>query len=97
LIIILLEDLNVILTVAEIRNITAVAESLDMSKDLLSEKVVPILTEFEPKSTELWLICPSRQTITPAVLLLRKHLKVKCAEVLIQLVNKGVLKKGDID
>ena len=75
----------------------AAKSSLDMSHDLLSEQVVSLLTEFAPKSTELWLICPSRQTITPAVRLLREHLKIKCTEVFTQLINKGVLTKTDIE
>ena len=69
----------------------AAKSCLDMSHDLLTDKVVPLLSEFKAKPTELWLICPSRQTITPAVRLLREHLKIKCAHVLTKLVNKGVL------
>ena len=71
----------------------AAKSCLDMSHDLLSEQVVPVLSNFEAKSTELWLICPSRQTITPAVRLLREHLRIKCADVLAKLVNKGVIAK----
>jgi DNA-binding transcriptional LysR family regulator len=67
---------------------------LDMSPDLLNEKVVALLSEFTLKSTELWLICPSRQTMTPAVRLLREHLKAKCADVFTQLSNKNILKKS---
>jgi len=73
----------------------ATKSSLDMSHDLLSEQVVPLLSEFVPKPTELWLICPSRQTITPAVRLLREHLKIKCDAVFTQLIKKGVLDKLD--
>ena len=75
----------------------AAKSCLDMSHDLLNDNVVPLLSKFEARSTELWLICPSRQTITPAVRLLREHLRVKCTGVLTQLVNKGVLTKDDID
>jgi DNA-binding transcriptional LysR family regulator len=67
---------------------------LDMSPDLLNEKVVALLSEFTLKSTELWLICPSRQTMTPAVRLLREHLRAKCADVFTQLSNKNILKKS---
>ncbi|MDO6711553.1 LysR family transcriptional regulator [Aliiglaciecola sp. 2_MG-2023] len=74
----------------------ATKSSLDMSNDLLNDKVVPILKEFAPKPTELWLICPSRQTITPAVRLLREHFRIKCAEVFAQLINKGVLTQENI-
>lgn len=75
----------------------AAKSCLDMSHDLLNDNVIPLLSKFEARSTELWLICPSRQTITPAVRLLREHLRVKCTGVLTQLVNKGVLTKDDID
>ena len=74
----------------------AAKSSLDMSHNLLNDQVVPILSEYTPKPTELWLICPSRQTITPAVRLLREHLKTKCADVLAQLINKGVLTQVNI-
>ncbi|MGJ8680652.1 LysR family transcriptional regulator [Paraglaciecola sp.] len=74
----------------------ATKSSLDMSHDLLSEQVVPLLSEFVPKPTELWLVCPSRQTITPAVRLLREHLKIKCSNVFSQLINKGILAKADV-
>ena len=71
----------------------AAKSSLDMSNDLLSNKIIPILSEFPLKPTELWLICPSRQTITPAVRLLRDHLKIKCADVFNQLIDKRILTK----
>lgn len=74
----------------------AAKSNLDMSHDLLNEQVVPLLSKFALKPTELWLICPSRQTITPAVRLLREHLKMKCTDVLTQLISKGLLPKTDI-
>lgn len=64
---------------------------LDLSHHLLDKSLVPILSGFVPKPTELWLICPSRQSITPAVRLLREHLKIKCADVLHKLVESEVL------
>ncbi|MFT4746077.1 MAG: DNA-binding transcriptional LysR family regulator [Congregibacter sp.] len=73
----------------------AAKSSLDMSHDLLSGQIVPLLSKFELKSTELWLICPSRQTITPALRLLREHLKIKCSDIFIQLIDKGILTKAD--
>jgi DNA-binding transcriptional LysR family regulator len=74
----------------------AAKSCLDMSHDLLNDNVIPLLSNFEANPTELWLICPSRQTVTPAVRLLREHLRAKCAEVLAQLINKGVLTKTDV-
>lgn len=64
---------------------------LDLSNDLLDKSLIPILTGYVPKSTELWLICPSRQSITPAVRLLREHLKIKCAALLNQLFESELL------
>ena len=74
----------------------AAKSCLDMSHDLLNDNVLPLLTEFEANPTELWLICPSRQTVTPAVRLLREHLRAKCSEILAQLIDKGVLTKSNI-
>jgi DNA-binding transcriptional LysR family regulator len=69
----------------------AVKSCLDMSGDLLSGKVVSVMPEFKPRETELWLICPSRQSITPAVRLLRDTFRDKAAAILNQLIEKGFL------
>jgi DNA-binding transcriptional LysR family regulator len=69
----------------------ATKSSLDMSHDLLNEKIVTILSDYVPKPTELWLICPSRQTISPALRLLREHIKIKCNGVFNNLMSKGIL------
>jgi DNA-binding transcriptional LysR family regulator len=69
----------------------AVKSCLDMSADLLSGKVVSVMPEFKPRSTELWLICPSRQSITPAVRLLRDTFREKSTGILNQLIEKGIL------
>ena len=69
----------------------AVKSCLDMSTDVLSGKVVSIMPKFKPKSTELWLICPNRQSITPVVRLLRDTFKKKVLGILSRLVEKGVL------
>jgi len=69
----------------------AVKSCLDMSADLLSGKVVNIMPEFKPRPTELWLIFPSRQSITPAVRLLRDTFREKSTGILSQLIEKGIL------
>jgi DNA-binding transcriptional LysR family regulator len=74
----------------------ALKSSLDVSADLLSGSVVSIMNEFKPRVTELWLICPSRQSITPAIRLLRDMLKMKCAEIQQQLVDKGMIHTKDL-
>lgn len=72
----------------------AVKSCLDMSADLLAGNVVNVMPDFKPRTTELWLICPSRQLITPAARLLRDTLKKKCTDVLKQLVERGFLNEG---
>jgi len=69
----------------------AVKSCLDMSADLLSGRVVSVMPEFKPRSTELWLICPSRQSITPAVRLLRDAFRENCTRILNQLAENGIL------
>lgn len=72
----------------------AMKSALDMSKDLLSGNVVNLLPDFTPTATELWLIFPNRQSITPAARLLRDMLKEKSKNILKQLVTKGIVDKS---
>ncbi|WP_420555327.1 LysR substrate-binding domain-containing protein [Neptuniibacter marinus] len=72
----------------------AVKSCLDMSNDLLNDRVVNVMPNFKPRSSELWLVCPTRQSITPAVRLLRDHVKLECTNVLLLLIDKGVLDKS---
>ena len=69
----------------------AVKSCLDMYSDLKSGRVVNLMPDFKARSTELWLVCPSRQSITPAVRLLRDTFREKTKEILTQLIEKGVL------
>ncbi|MEH6452127.1 MAG: LysR family transcriptional regulator [Psychromonas sp.] len=75
----------------------AVKSCLDMSADLLSGKLINVMPEFKPKATELWLICPSRQSITPVVRLLRDAFREKSKAVLKQLVEQDILDKTALD
>ena len=74
-----------------------VKSCLDVSKDIISRRLVRVLPEFTPRATELWLICPSRQSITPAVRLLRDKLREKCADILQSLLEEGVITKKEMD
>lgn len=68
----------------------AIKSCLDISDDLLSGKLVNVMPEYKPVSTELWLLFPSRQLITPAARLLRDSIKDKCGGILRQLRDHGV-------
>lgn len=68
----------------------AIKSCLDISTDLISGNLVSIMPEYKPSSTELWLIFPSRQLITPAARLLRETIKEKCNAILKQLIDNDL-------
>ncbi|MCM2678082.1 LysR family transcriptional regulator [Echinimonas agarilytica] len=69
----------------------AAKSALDMADDLLSQRVISVMPSYQPLPTELWLVCPSRQSITPAMRLLRDSLRDKTASLLQQLADKGII------
>ncbi len=69
----------------------AVKSVLDMSNDLLEGNVISLMSEYEPTPTELWLICPSKQSINPIVRLLRDVVTKKCQHILMELKDKGYI------
>jgi DNA-binding transcriptional LysR family regulator len=75
----------------------AVKSCLDMSSDLSAGNIMSVMPEFKPSPTELWLIFPSRQLITPAARLLRDKVKKECTAILTQLVKKDILDKSILD
>ena len=68
----------------------ATKSALDMAGELLAGKVRALCLDTPPVPTELWLICPSRQIITPAVRALREHLREQCSELLDKLVTLNI-------
>ncbi|MFQ3176891.1 MAG: DNA-binding transcriptional LysR family regulator [Psychromonas sp.] len=72
----------------------AMKSCLDISNELLSGNVISLMPEFNPTPTELWLIFPSRQSITPAARLLRDILKEKSTGILKRLIKKGIVDKS---
>jgi len=75
----------------------AVKSCLDMAQDLLAGNLVSVMTEFKPVQKELWLICPSRQLLTPATRLLRDMLKEKTRTILNKLTEQGFLDRSVTD
>ena len=69
----------------------AIKSCLNMSADLFAGNIVTVLPQYQPKPSELLIVCPSRQSITPAVRLLRDMLKIKSKEVLQKLTDKGFI------
>lgn len=68
----------------------AVKSSLDCCDDIINGRLVTLLPDYQPKPTQLWLICPSRQSITPAVRLLRDLMKVKTKDLLLKMSQLNV-------
>ena len=75
----------------------ALKSSLDIANDLLAGHIVPLLHEYQVKQGELWLISPSRQSITPTVRLLREMFRERTKALLMQLVDKGLLEKSVLE
>lgn len=69
----------------------AVKSCLDVSEDLLAGRLVNFMPEFQAQASELWLICPSRQSITPAMRILRDYLKQQCQDLINAMVAKRIL------
>lgn len=63
----------------------AAKSALDVSTELRSGKLVSLMPDYPLERSELWLVFPSRQSITPAARLLRDTLQVRCSAVLQQL------------
>ncbi|MCC5453107.1 LysR family transcriptional regulator [Rheinheimera sp. UJ51] len=74
----------------------AIKSALDMSAHLLDGTVQRLLPEYQPTPTELWLVCPSRQLITPTVRLLRDMLRTRCTDLLQQLLQQALLHPADL-
>ncbi|MBU2979256.1 LysR family transcriptional regulator [Alteromonas sp. C1M14] len=62
---------------------------LDMSDDVLAGRVVPVMPSYSPPDSQLWLICPTRQLITPSVRLLKEFITVKCEHIFGLLKQQG--------
>jgi DNA-binding transcriptional LysR family regulator len=75
----------------------AIKSSLDIANDLLAGRVVPLMPDYKISQGELWLISPSRQSITPTVRLLRDMFRERTKALLTQLVDKGLLGKSVLE
>lgn len=64
---------------------------LEMAEQLLAGDVKILLPEYSKMSVELWLVCPSRQLITPTVRLFREFLHKQCKDKLRELASAGFI------
>jgi len=65
--------------------------AIDVAQDLLSGRLQRLMADYKVPLTEMWLVLPSRQLITPAVRLIRDELKHTINELRGQLIAKGTL------
>jgi len=75
----------------------AVKSALDIADDLLNDRVITLMPGYQHTCGELWLICPSRQSITPAVRLLRDVCRDKANTTLTKLVDRGIFEGSVLD
>ena len=61
----------------------AFKSQLDMADDLHHNRLVEVLQDFSTQDLDLYLICASRQQVTPAVLLLRDLLREKISQMIV--------------
>ncbi|MEL0646520.1 LysR family transcriptional regulator [Pseudoalteromonas agarivorans] len=65
--------------------------AIDVAQDLLSGRLQRLMSDYKVPLTEMWLVLPSRQLITPAVRLIRDELKLTINELRAQLIAKGTI------
>lgn len=65
--------------------------AIDVAQDLLSGRLQRLMADYTVPLTEMWLVLPSRQLITPAVRLIRDELKFTINELRAQLIAKGTI------
>lgn len=56
----------------------AYRSQLDITSELTNGELIPVLTDYRSPPVELYLICPSRKQVTPAVIAFREMLREKC-------------------
>ncbi|ABV38716.1 transcriptional regulator, LysR family [Shewanella sediminis HAW-EB3] len=54
--------------------------SLDLEGDITSGRLVPMMTDYQGESADLYLVCPGREHVTPVILLLRDMLRERCRQ-----------------
>jgi len=69
--------------------------AIDVGQDLLNGKLKRLMPLYKVPLTEMWLVLPSRQLITPAIRLIRDELKHTINELRDQLVAEGIINKQE--
>lgn len=59
----------------------ALKSALDLTEDLKAGRLHLVLTDFTTEPLHLWLVCPSRSQVSPAVRLMRESLRAYCQQL----------------
>ena len=69
--------------------------AIDVSQDLLAGRLKRFMSDYTIPVTEMWLVLPSRQMISPAIRLIRDELVAKISEVRAELISSGLLEEHE--
>ncbi|MDP2534720.1 LysR family transcriptional regulator [Alteromonas stellipolaris] len=68
---------------------------IDIAEDLLAGRLQRIMPDYHIPLTEMWLVLPSRQLITPAIRHIRDELKVKINQLRNALLDNDMISEED--
>mgnify|MGYP001466155867 CR=1 FL=1 len=68
---------------------------IDIAEDLLAGRLQRIMPAYHIPLTEMWLVLPSRQLITPAIRLIRDELKVKINQLRNSLLDNNMISEEE--
>ena len=69
--------------------------AIDVAHDLLSKKLVRLMPNYKIPLTEMWLVLPSRQLISPAIRVIRDELKQTIEELRRELIAHKILSEEE--
>lgn len=69
--------------------------AIDVAADLLAGRLKRLMPDYKIPLTEMWLVLPSRQLITPAIRLIRDELKHTISQLRKNLIAQGVINEQE--
>lgn len=69
--------------------------AIDISQDLLAGRLQRLLPSYQIPITEMWLVLPSRQLISPAIRLIRDELKQSVNELRNKLIHAAIVDESE--
>ncbi|ETJ49878.1 LysR family transcriptional regulator [Pseudoalteromonas agarivorans] len=69
--------------------------AIDVAEDLLAGRLKRLMPDYKIPLTEMWLVLPSRQLITPAIRLIRDELKHTISQLRKNLITQGIINEQE--